>query len=68
MQTTKEYRNFMLLTCADRRGYISIRKATRKLPWSKQKVIAVGNSLVSKGMLEKRYYADMLFGFDLKNF
>jgi hypothetical protein len=45
-------RYLLLLSCA-KNGYISIKRASRKLDWSKQKVIAVGQLLCEKGVLTK---------------
>ena len=50
MQEKNIYRSICLLSCA-KNGYISIKKAEKKLGWSKQKVIGVGNLLVTKGIL-----------------
>ena len=68
-------RYILLLSCA-KKGYISIKKAIHKLDWSKQKVLAVGQSLCDKGVLEKDFtkgllhseYANKLIGYHLKTF
>lgn len=48
-------RGVLLLSCA-KNGYISIKKASKKLGWYKHKVVAVGNLLVEQGILSKNYY------------
>lgn len=50
MQEKNIYRSMCLLSCA-KNGYISIKKAGKKLGWNKQKIIGVGNLLVTKGIL-----------------
>lgn len=50
MQEKNIYRSICLLSCA-KNGYISIKKAEKKLGWNKQKIIGVGNLLVAKGIL-----------------
>jgi hypothetical protein len=54
MQEKNIWRGVCLLSCA-KNGYISIKKAKKKLGWSKQKVISVGNLLVTKGILTQDY-------------
>ena len=54
-------RHILLLSCA-KNGYISIKKASRKLDWSKQKVAAVGQTLCEKGVLTKIYEEDYIRG------
>lgn len=58
MQEKHLLRSVCLLSCA-KNGYISIKKAERKLGWNKQKIIAVGNLLVERGVLEKDRYTDL---------
>jgi hypothetical protein len=50
----KLLREMCLLSCA-KNGYISIRKAAKRLGWHKQKIIAIGNFLAIKGILNKHY-------------
>lgn len=57
MQEKNIYRGMCLLSCA-KNGYISIKKAEKKLGWDKQKIVAVGNLLVAEGILEKDRYTD----------
>lgn len=57
MQEKNILRSVCLLSCA-KNGYISIKKAEKKLGWKKQKIIAVGNLLVEKGVLAKDRYTD----------
>jgi hypothetical protein len=52
MQEKNILRGMCLLTCA-KNGYISIKKAKKKLGWSIQKIICVGNLLVENGVLTK---------------
>lgn len=63
-------RYILLLSCI-KNGYISIKKASRKLDWSKQKIIAVGNLLCNKGVLSKHFVGEepceQLIGFYLEN-
>ena len=54
-------RYILLLSCV-KKGYISIKKASRKLGWSKQKVIAVGRMLCEKGVLTKCHVEDYVGG------
>lgn len=68
-------RYILLLSCV-KKGKISIKKASRKLGWSKQKVVAVGQMLCEKGVLTKDLvqdyfggeYVDKLVGYNLENF
>lgn len=68
-------RYLLLLSCVDK-GYISIKKASRKLGWSKQKVVAVGQMLCDKGVLTKdtveiylgNEWVDKLRGYNLNSF
>lgn len=48
-------RGVLLLSCA-KNGYISIKKASKKLGWERHKVAAVGNLLVEQGILIKDRY------------
>jgi hypothetical protein len=65
----------LLLSCV-KKGYISIKKASRKLGWSKQKIVAVGQRLCEKGVLTKDFvvdyfhgeYVDKLVGYNLESF
>lgn len=57
MREKQMLRCVCLLSCA-KNGYISIKKASKKLGWQKQKIISVGNLLVEKGVLEKDRYTD----------
>lgn len=57
MQEKNILRGMCLLSCA-KNGYISIKKATKKLGWSKQKIVAVGNLLVENNILVKERYID----------
>lgn len=50
MQEKDVLRGACLLSCA-KNGYISIKKAEKKLGWSKHKIISVGNLLATKGIL-----------------
>lgn len=56
MELKNLLRGICLLSCA-KKGYISIKKASKKLGWNKQKVVAVGNLLVEHGILTKNRYA-----------
>lgn len=68
-------RNMLLLSCA-KKGYISIKKASRKLGWTKQKVFAVGHLLCEKGALTKvcvedcykGEYINRVVGYNLESF
>lgn len=68
-------RYILLLSCV-KKGYISIKKASRKLGWSKQKVVAIGQMLCEKGVLTKYLiedyvcgeYVDKLVGYNLESF
>lgn len=68
-------RYILLLSCV-KKGYISIKKASRKLGWTKQKVVAVGQMLCEKGVLTKDYvedsirgeYVNRLVGYNLNSF
>ena len=68
-------RYILLLSCV-KKGHISIKKASRKLGWSKQKVVAVGQMLCEKGVLSKDLteafiggeYVDKLVGYHLASF
>lgn len=68
-------RYILLLSCV-KKGHISIKKASRKLGWTKQKVVAVGQMLCEKGVLTKDYieesfkgeYVNRLVGYDLNSF
>jgi hypothetical protein len=68
-------RYILLLSCV-KKGKISIKKASRKLGWSKQKVVAVGQMLCEKGALTKDFvadcfhgeYVDKLVGYNLESF
>lgn len=57
MQEKNILRSICLLSCA-KNGYISIKKAEKKLGWNKQKIVAVGNLLVTNGVLVKDRYTD----------
>ena len=57
MQEKNILRDMCLLSCA-KNGYISIKKAEKKLGWSKQKIVCVGNLLVENGILMKDRYTD----------
>jgi hypothetical protein len=57
MQEKNILRGMCLLSCA-KNGYISIKKAEKKLGWSKQKIVCVGNLLVENGILMKDRYTD----------
>jgi hypothetical protein len=57
MQEKNILRSICLLSCA-KNGYISIKKTEKKLGWSKQKIICVGNLLVENGVLKKDRYTD----------
>lgn len=45
-------RKTALLSCV-KKGYISIKKATKQLNWSTQKVVVVGITLCEQGVLIK---------------
>ncbi len=64
-------RYLLLLSCVNK-GHISIKNASRKLGWSKQKVVAVGQLLCEKGVLTKRRvktcFGNELVGYDLNSF
>lgn len=68
-------RYILLLSCV-KKGYISIKKASRKLGWTKQRVVSVGRILCEKGVLTKDYvegtfkgeYVSKLVGYYLKSF
>lgn len=68
-------RYILLLSCV-KKGYISIKKASRKLGWTKQKVVAVGQMLCEKGVLAKDCvedyykgeYINRLVGYYLESF
>jgi hypothetical protein len=57
MQEKNILRSICLLSCA-KNGYISIKKAEKKLGWNKQKIVSVGNLLVAEGILKKDLYTD----------
>jgi hypothetical protein len=57
MQEKNILRGMCLLSCA-KNGYISIKKAAKKLGWSKQKIVCMGNLLVENGVLVKDRYTD----------
>jgi hypothetical protein len=57
MQEKNILRSVCLLSCA-KNGYISIKKAEKKLGWNKHKIVSVGNLLVAEGILEKDRYTD----------
>lgn len=57
MQEKNILRGMCLLSCA-KNGYISIKKAEKKLGWNKQKIISVGNLLVTNGVLIQDRYTD----------
>ena len=67
-------RYILLLSCV-KKGHISIKKASRKLGWTKQKVVAVGQMLYKKGVLTKDCvedyvggsYVNKLVGYDLNS-
>jgi hypothetical protein len=67
-------RYILLLSCV-KKGHISIKKASRKLGWTKQKVVAVGQMLCEKGVLTKDCveesfkgeYVNKLIGFNLNS-
>ena len=66
---------YMLLLSCVKNGYISIKKASRKLGWTKQKVVAVGQALCEKGVLTKDCvelyvygeYINKLIGYNLES-
>lgn len=68
-------RYILLLSCV-KKGHISIKKASRKLGWTKQKVVAVGQMLCEKGVLTKECveetfngeYVNRLVGYNLESF
>jgi Mn-dependent DtxR family transcriptional regulator len=64
-------RYILLLSCV-KKGHISIKKASRKLEWSRQKVLAVGKMLCEKGVLTKDFAKGLcgnkLVGYNLENF
>ena len=55
MQEKNILRGMCLLSCA-KNSYISIKKAEKKLGWNKQKVIGIGDLLVTKGILVRNYH------------
>lgn len=68
MQEKNILRSMCLLSCV-KNGYISIKKAEKKLGWSKQKIICVGNLLVENGVLMKdRNGNHHLYGYYLASF
>lgn len=50
MQEKNILRGICLLSCA-KNGYISVKRAEKKLGWSRQKIVGIGNLLATKGIL-----------------
>lgn len=68
----RDLRIMCFLACMNKKSIIDIKKASKKLFWSRHKVRAIGNYLAEKGVVERigcEYRGQFIItGYSVRNF